>query len=484
MSAPDKLPKLAKKLGVKASVLKKSLAARDDKNFMYLKRQMNPADAKAITDLQVPGIFLQREYRRFYPAGEAAAPLVGITDIDNRGQEGVELALEPRLHGESGSRRVIKDRTGRVVDDLQSFRPPHPGEDVFLSIDLRLQYLAYRELKAAVAENRAKGGVVVLLNPNTGEVLAQASYPSANPNRRDGVRSRGGLRNRPATDLFEPGSTVKPLVVAQALDSRIFNSRSVLHTYAGFYQVGRLTVRDVHDCGDVTMAKLLQKSSNVGATQVGLRLGRERLWKAYREFGFGEATGSAFPGEGVGVLRDFRQWGEINTATASYGYGFSVTGLQLARAYAALAADGVMRPLTLLRQDGPVAGKQVISPATARLVRQYLEGVVSPEGTAAKASVAGYRVAGKTGTVHKIAPGGGYSAQDYQALFVGMAPASKPQLVMLVVIDDPSGKDYYGGLVAAPVFANIMQGALRMLQVPPDVLGVAAGQPAEPGQKS
>jgi cell division protein FtsI (penicillin-binding protein 3) len=421
--------------------------------------------------LDVPGVFLQREYRRYYPAGEAAAQLVGITNIDIAGQEGVELAMETRLRGVNGSRRVVKDRLGRVVDDLAGFKPPRAGEDVMLSIDLRLQYLAYREIKAAVAEHHARGGTAVVLNPHSGEVLAMVSYPSFNPNRREGVQ-RAGLRNRAATDLFEPGSTVKPLVVAEAIENGLYDARSLIPTYAGSYKVGRLTVRDVHDYGTVTLATLLTKSSNVGAAQVGLALGRERMWRGLRDFGFGTATGSTFPGEGVGVLRDYRQWGEVATATASYGYGFSVTALQLARAYGVLATDGVLQPLSLERVDVMPAGRQVLSPRTARMVRQYLEGVVAPGGTAIKAAIPSYRVAGKTGTVHK-AVAGGYSPDNYQSLFVGLAPASQPQLVALVMIDDPNGKDYYGGLVAAPVFSRVMQGALRTLQVPPDVLGVA-----------
>jgi cell division protein FtsI (penicillin-binding protein 3) len=477
LKAEKQLPQLAKKLGVKHSLLRKELKARADKNFMYLRRQMNPADAREVLALGLPGVFLQREYRRYYPAGEAAAQLVGITNIDIDGQEGMELAMETRLRGENGRRRVVKDRVGRVVDDLAGFKPARAGEDVLLSIDLRLQYQAYREIKAAVAQHHARGGTAVVLNPHSGEVLAMVSYPSFNPNRRV-AGQRSGLRNRPATDLFEPGSTVKPLVVARAIEAGLYNGRSLIPTYSGVYRVGRLTVRDVHDCGTVTLATLLTKSSNVGAAQVGLTLGRERLWRGLHEFGFGETTGSAFPGEGVGVLRDHRQWGEIATATASYGYGFSVTALQLARAYGVIATDGLLQSLSLERVDVQPAGKRVLTDRTARVVRQYLEGVVAPGGTAIRAAVPSYRVAGKTGTVHK-AVSGGYSADDYQSLFVGMAPASRPQLVALVMIDEPSGKDYYGGLVAAPVFARIMQDALRTLQIPPDVLGVAQSPVAD-----
>lgn len=471
LKAEAQLPQLAKKLGMKPAQLKRELEARVDKNFMYLRRQMNPADARAILALAVPGVFLQREYRRYYPAGEAAAQLVGITDIDSAGQEGLELALETRLRGEDGRRRVVKDRVGRVVDDLAGFKPPRAGEDILLSIDLRLQYLAYREIKTAVTQHRARGGTAVVLDPRSGEVLAMVSYPSFNPNQRVNGK-RAGLRNRAATDLFEPGSTVKPVVVAEGLEAGLYDARSLIPTYSGLYRVGRLTVRDVHNYGTVNLAGLLIKSSNVGAAQVGLNLGRERLWRGLREFGFGATTGSGFPGEGVGVLHDYRQWGEVATATASYGYGFSITALQLARAYGVFATDGLLQPLSLERVDALPTGRPVIAARTARMLRQYLEGVVAPGGTAVRAMIPGYRVAGKTGTVHK-AVAGGYSPEDYQSLFVGMAPVSRPQLVTLVMIDEPNGKDYYGGLVAAPVFARIMQDALRTLQIPPDVLGVA-----------
>lgn len=473
LGEPQHIEPLADLLEIPAEDLKETLEQRRDRRFLYLRRHLNPAAAKRVSNLNAPGVFLQREYRRYYPAGEAAAQLVGFTDIDSRGQEGIELGLDKRLTGAPGSRRVLQDRLGRIAEDLAEFKPPHPGEDVSLSIDLRLQYLAYRALKAGVMENRAKSGIVVVVNPASGELLAMASYPSYNPNDRGSLDSTE-LRNRAATDVFEPGSTVKPLLVAKALDSGAFKPTSVISTHGGRFQVGRLTVRDFRDYGDVTLRRLLTKSSNVGAAKIGLRMGRERLWNAYSDFGFGELSGTAFPGERPGVLRGFFEWGEIHTATHSYGYGLSVTGLQLIRAYTALAADGVMSELTLLKageQGFASQRRRVVTQETTGRIREMLRSVVSPEGTARRARLEGYTVAGKTGTARKVGARG-YIADAHQAVFVGMAPADNPRLLTLVMIDEPRAGAYYGGAVAAPVFAEVMQDAMRLLHVPPD-------QPAE-----
>lgn len=475
LEAPDRIAPLARRLDLDAGELRARLAEYRGRKFLYLRRQLSPAQARRVMELEAPGVFLQREYRRYYPAGEAAAQLVGLTDIDGRGQEGLELALDESLHGEAGSRRVIKDRVGRVVEDLAEFAPPQAGRDIRLTVDLRLQYLAYRELKAAVVGNGAEAGVVVMLDPATGDVLALASYPSFNPNSRASIPA-AGLRNRAVTDIFEPGSTIKPLLVARALDSGAYSTGSVIDTEGGDYRIGRLTVHDFRDYGDVDLARLLAKSSNVGAAKIGLRLGPEIVWDAYRDFGLGGMTGVEFPGERYGVLRDFYQWGEIATATAAYGYGVSVTALQLARAYAALAADGRLRVLRLAAGDGrggvmSPADSRAASAGAARTVRGLLRGVVAPEGTASRAAVPGYHVAGKTGTVRKVAADG-YARDRHQALFVGMAPADAPRLVTLVMIDEPRGDIYYGGAVAAPVFARIMRDALRMLRVPPDAPGL------------
>ncbi len=463
----DQITPLAQLLGQASSSLKSELQERNGRSFMYLRRQLAPADARRVMALDAPGVFLQREYRRYYPAAEAAAQLVGFTDIDTQGQEGLELALEPLLHGEAGSRRVIKDRVGRVVEDLAEFQPPQAGQDVRLSIDLRLQYVAYRELKRAVAEEQAKSGVVVVADPRSGEVLAMASYPSYNPNRREAVNSEG-LRNRAMVDTFEPGSTVKPLVVALGLQSGLFNANSVIATDGGRFRVGRLLVRDFRDYGPVDMRKLLMKSSNVGAAKIGLTLGAEELWKGYQSLGFGSMAGVGFPGESEGVLHHFRHWGQIGTATASYGYSLSVSALQLTRAYCALANDGVLPNMTLLRDyANNKPGKRVLSARVARQVREYMESVVTPEGTARRAAIEGYRVAGKTGTARKVAKTGGYDHSAHQGLFIGMVPADRPELVVMVMIDEPGRGQYYGGAVAAPVFSRVMQGSLRTLQIPP-----------------
>ncbi|MGH8528499.1 MAG: peptidoglycan D,D-transpeptidase FtsI family protein [Nevskiales bacterium] len=483
LGAREQLPKLAKLLGLNPRELKKHLEARADKGFLYLKRQMNPGDAARVLALGLPGVFTQREYRRYYPAGEAAAQLVGLTDIDMNGQEGLELALEAQLRGEDGSRRVIKDRVGRVVEDLEQYRQPQPGADVRLSIDLRLQHLAYRELKSAVIEQRAEGGVVVLLDPHNGEVLALASDPSFNPNRREAVEP-AAMRQRAVTDLFEPGSTIKPLVVGAGIEAGLYRPSSVISTEHGRWRVGRLLVKDVHDYGDVDLTTLLMKSSNVGAAKIGMQLGAQRLWQAYRGYGIGQPTGSDFPGEVQGVLRPAKQWGQIATATSSYGYGFSLNALQLARAYSALAADGLLPAVTLVKRDGQVLAERprALSVSTARELRRMLETVISPKGTARRAAVEGYRIAGKTGTVHKVAPGGGYLGRSYQSLFVGMVPAERPRLVAVIMIDEPNAGQHYGGAVAAPVFAKIMQRALRAMRVPPEmpVSTVTAAKPLPP----
>lgn len=470
LEAPQKIPSLAAQLDINTSELRQRLHKYGDRQFLYLARQLSPSHAQRVMDIGAPGVFLQREYRRYYPAGEAAAQLVGLTNIDSRGLAGMELALDDALHGEPGRRRVVKDRLGRVVEDVAEFQPPYAGQDIRLSIDLRLQYLAYRELKKEVVKQRAKAGVVVLLDPATGEVTAMASYPSFNPNNRGSI-SKAGMRNRAATDTFEPGSTMKPLLVASVLDSGAYTLKSEIDTHGGWLRVSNnLTVHDHRDYGRVDMQRLLTKSSNVGAAIIGMSLGAEKVWQIYHAFGFGQTTGSRFPGERAGVVHDYYRWGKVETATSSYGYGQSVTALQLARAHAVLADDGRLHDVRLVMGDiagPPVPPRQVISAATAAEMRKLLEGVISPEGTASRAAIRGYEVAGKTGTVHKTGSGG-YYKDRYQGLFVGMVPAAHPRLVGVVMIDEPSAGGYYGGLVAAPVFANIMREAMRILRVPPD----------------
>ncbi|SFF61116.1 peptidoglycan synthetase FtsI [Fontimonas thermophila] len=467
LESPAHVTALAQLLGRKPSEFERFLKARIDRKFVYVSEPLSPAEAKRVLALRAPGVFSEPSYARYYPAGEVAAQLVGYTGRDGHGLEGIEKAQETVLAGRAGERRVIRDRTGRIVEDGLEFREAQPGEDVTLTIDLRIQYLAYRELKNAVIQHEARGGVIIVADSTTGEVLAIASQPGFNPNN-PGERNSKGTRNRAIVDSFEPGSTVKPLLVAQALELGIFQPSSLIDTGAGTYKVGALTVRDVHPQGVVDLAKLLSKSSNVGAAKIGLTLGAEAVWSGYQRFGLGEPIYTGFPGEVAPRLRHFTEWGQIATATASYGYGFSVNALHLLRAYAALANDGLMPQIRLVRGTRPLPPQRAVSAATAREVRRMLEQVVTPEGTARRAAISGYRVAGKTGTVRKVSENGGYDGSRHQSLFIGMVPAERPRLVGLVMIDEPGTEAYYGGLVAAPVFSTVMQGAARLLQISPD----------------
>ncbi len=473
------LPRLAKILGLKVGDLRRTLSRRADREFVYLKRQIDPDVAKKVAALGAHGIFLQPEYRRYYPAGEVTAHVVGITNIDDHGQEGLELAYDKWLAGKPGAKRVIKDRLGRIVEDVESIRPTRPGKNLVLSIDRRLQYLAYRELKAAVLEHKAKSGSAVILDARTGEVLAMVNQPSYNPNSRSRVKS-SRRRNRAVTDVFEPGSTVKPFVIAAALESGKYTPSTMIDTRPGTLRVGRNLVRDTHDYGVIDVSHVVIKSSNVGASKISLSMNPERLWNIYNHVGFGSVTASAFPGEASGLLTNYRRWHGIEQATMAFGYGLSVTPLQLAKAYSVLASGGILRPVSFLKLDHTPAGRRIIPAAVVKEIMPMLEGVVSPEGTAVRAEVPGYTVAGKTGTVHK-ADAGGYSADHYMAVFAGMAPASNPRLVMAVVINDPGDGKYYGGQVAAPVFSRVMAGALRLLDVPPDNLPAPQTQMAKAG---
>jgi cell division protein FtsI (penicillin-binding protein 3) len=474
---PSELAKLAKLLGMHAGDLKKRLS-EDNSDFVYLKRQLPPEQAAKVVQLNLRGIFLQREYRRYYPAAEVTAHVVGVSGVDDNGQEGIELAYQDWLAGKPGSRRVIKDRLGHVIEDIESIRAPQQGRDLALSIDQRIQYLAFRELKAAIAEHQAKAGSIVVLDITSGEVLALANWPSYNPNNRDTFKA-SRTRNRAVVDLFEPGSTLKPFTAVAALEAGLVRPGSAIDTENGRYAVGNRIIRDAHPEGILTVAQVIQKSSNVGAAKLALAMAPRKMWALFSEVGFGALPKVGFPGEASGRLRAYQSWKPIEQATMSYGHGISVSLLQLARAYSIFATDGQLKPLTLVRRDEPVAGKQVVSPANAIAVRRMLEMVTQPGGTATRARVAGYRVAGKTGTAHKL-EGATYASDRYISSFVGFAPVSRPRVVIAVMIDEPGGKHYYGGEVAAPVFSNVMAGALRLLGIDPDAPADTLDSPESP----
>ncbi|HKA38425.1 MAG TPA: penicillin-binding protein 2 [Burkholderiales bacterium] len=461
----EQAQRLGRLLNLGAADLKKKLADTS-REFVYLKRQIPPDEAARVVALGIPGVFLQREYRRYYPAGEVTSHLIGFTDVDGKGQEALELAFESEIAGRPGSRRVLRDRLGHIVEDVESISTPQDGRTLRLSIDARIQYLAFRELKAAVAEHRARAGGIVVLDVATGEVLAIANVPSFNPNNRERFDPRR-TRNRAVIDLFEPGSTLKPFTAAAALEAGTITPGSVIQTAPGHLAIGNRVIRDPHPQGALTVGQVIQKSSNIGAAKIALELKPEALWGLFHEVGFGTQPRSGFPGEVAGKLRAASAWRPIEQATMSYGHGISVSLLQLARSYLIFASDGELRPVTLVRRDAPPEATRVISAATARAVRRMLEMAVQPGGTAPRAQVVGYRVAGKTGTAHKL-DGKGYAPDKYVSSFVGFAPASRPRLIVAVMIDEPGAGDYYGGAVAAPVFSEVMAGALRMLAATPD----------------
>ncbi len=456
---------LAKKLGTNETRLRDRILRNQEKQFIYLQRHMNPAKANEILQLDIAGVYGLEERRRYYPASEVAAHVVGFTNIDDSGQEGMELAYQEMLQGVDGKKRVVKDLKRRTIKDVGLIKNAVPGKDVTLSIDLRAQYLAYRELLSAVNEYQAVSGMAVALDIKTGEVLAMVNQPSYNPNNRS-VRDVSSLRNRALTDVFEPGSTVKPFTIAAGLESGKWDSSSLIDTAPGYMRVGTKTIRDLHNYGVIDLTTLIAKSSNVGASKVALSLEADAVADMFRRLGLGQATGTGFPGESVGVLPVRQRWRPIEIATLSYGYGLSVTAVQLAQAYAVIGGGGIKRPVSLLKVEGEVPGERVLEEKYAREVVRMMEETTSDRGTAKKANVPGYRIAGKTGTVHK-ASAGGYEAHQYLGLFAGVAPADDPRIAMVVIIDNPQGDDYYGGLVAAPVFSRIMAGLLRVKNIPP-----------------
>ncbi len=457
---------LAKLIGIKSTDIDKKIANRE-REFVYLKRRLSPDVAAKVMSLEIPGVFLQREYKRFYPAGDVTAHLVGFTGIDDNGQEGFELAQNTMLSGKAGSRRVIQDRQGHIVEDLEAVKVPQEGHDLVLSIDRRMQYLAFRELAKAVELHKAKAGAVVILDAKTGEVLAMVNLPTYNPN--NPINIKGKTRNRAITDMFEPGSTMKPVTASAAMQFGDYKPTTKIQTAPGHMSIGPATIHDSHVHGVLTVAEVIQKSSNVGAAKMALSLKREELWSAFNQLGFGARSNIGFPGEAAGILRPYKTWRPIEQATMSFGHGISVTLLQLARAYTVFANEGELKPVSLTKLTESPVGHQVFSAQVANDVKDMLELVVQPGGTALRAQVAGYRVGGKTGTAHKIGAHG-YEDDKYVASFVGIAPASNPRLIMAVMIDEPDiAKDqYYGGVAAAPVFAAVMADALRMLAVPQD----------------
>ncbi len=462
--------KLAAALGLDKNLLAEKLQDKE-KNFVWLRRQLSPELAARVVALKIPGVFQQREFRRFYPAGDVAAHVIGFTGIDDQGQEGIELSKQSELAGAGGQRRVIKDRKGRIVEDLESLKVPRDGKPLKISIDERFQYLAHRELKAAVAANHAKGGALVMLDAKTGEVLALVNMPDFNPNNRANFKP-AQMRNRSVTDTFEPGSTFKPFAVVAALEAGIVKPSTVITTGKEM-TIGGHTISDSHPLPQMSVAEIIQKSSNIGTTKMALQLPAETLWNLYHELGFGSVPKTGFPGEASGRLRAAKTWKPIEQATMSYGYGISVSALQLARAYTLFTNDGVLLPITFMKREVDVIGKQIISPQSARTMSAMLETVTQTGGTATRGQVPGYRVAGKTGTAKKLV-NGQYADNVYLSSFVGYGPVSSPRYIISVTIDEPSAGKIYGGDVSAPVFANIMAQALRMAGVSPDAPNFAA----------
>ncbi len=453
-------------LGVTVGDIRARMEAEAGRTFTFLKRRISPEFADRILSLGIPGVYADREYQRYYPSGEVTAHVIGFTNIDDKGQEGIEYSYDDVLRGVEGDRRILRDGRRRIIEDLEVVREPVAGRDVRLSIDQRLQYLAYRELKKAVIKHRARSGSLVLLDAENGDVLAMVNQPSFNPNSHKAIKS-GVFRNRAITDLFEPGSTMKPFAVACGLELGLFRPDTVINTSPGSLRVGSNVVKDIHNYGVLDVTKIIQKSSNVGVTKIALAIPAPKFFAFYNNLGFGQPLDTGFPGEAVGRLPHHRNWNHFAQATLSFGYGVSASTLQMARAYLAFAKDGTVPAVSLLRRNESPKVYPVMSAKTAAALRTMLERVVTREGTAYQAAVPGYRVAGKTGTVKKNS-GHGYTSGLHMAVFAGMAPASNPRLVMVVMIDEPSAGQFYGGVVSAPVFSSVMEGALRLLNVPPD----------------
>jgi cell division protein FtsI (penicillin-binding protein 3) len=464
LQAPKQMPRLAKALGIPRDVLEQRIAQKANKEFVYLRRHINPDDAQAVVALKIPGVYSTREFRRFYPHGEVMAHVLGFTNVDDSGQEGLELAFNDWLTGKPGSQKIIRDRSGHIVEKVDLIREAQPGKNLTLSIDRRIQYLAYRELKNALLTSQARSGSAVVVDVKTGEILAMVNQPSYNPNSRD-ASSPYLHRNRAVTDVIEPGSVIKSLTVAAALENGV-SPNVRIDTNPGVMTLDKYSIRDTSNHGVVSLEGLLQMSSNIGAAKLAQNMSNAHLYDVLHRFGYGQTTNSGFPGESAGVLAPARSWGPVEKATISYGYGLSVTPLQIAQAYATLANHGRLMTPSFVKAQESKPGTQVMDPMIANQVLAMLESVTNEGGTAQRAAITGYRVGGKTGTSRKF-NAGGYSKRHI-SLFAGVVPMTDPKFAMVVVINEPAGRDYYGGLVSAPVFHNVMEGALRLMDVPPD----------------
>ena len=461
----DQIRQMEKLLSLPVGKVTELIKEYSERRFIYIARRVNPQIGEQVKELKLVGVYFERDFKRFYPTGGVSAHLVGFTDFEDVGQEGMEFNYEQLLKGTSGSKRVIRDGQRRIIEDIENIKEPVSGKNLELSIDQRIQYLAYKELQLAVSANKAKSGALVVLDAKNGEILAAVNQPSFNPNTKSSM-TKDSHRNRAVTDIFEPGSTVKPFVVAAALDGGYVSPNAIFATH-GTLQIGRNTVKDVHNYGTLDLTHVIKKSSNVGVSMMALKMPPKYFWGIYHRLGFGTSAGSGFPGEASGTLLDYKKWLDFDRAILSFGYGLSSSALQLARAYTALADDGILHSVSLLKREEDDDEVRVFSAKTAKSVRKMMETVLMKDGTAYEARVDGYTAAGKTGTVKK-AGSHGYTEKNYFAVFAGMAPATDPRLIIVVMIDEPSAGQYYGGLVSAPVFSKVMAGALRILEVAPD----------------
>ena len=464
----EKLGQLAEILNLNAKSIEKKIKANQQREFLYLKRRVTPEIVTKVEKLKLAGVELQREYKRYYPTGEVSAHLIGFTNVDDSGQEGLELMHDATLTGVPGLRRMVRDSRGNYVEGGELIRAAKAGQNIQLSIDLRIQTLTYQALKKAVQKHKAKAGTAVVLDIQTGEVLAMANQPAFNPNNRHGLKA-SDFRNRAVTDLFEPGSTVKPFTVTSGIKSGKVDLNTIINTHPGVFKVSGHSIRDFKDYGEIDLTTLIQKSSNVGASKIALDLKPNQFWQDFASFGLGEATGAYFPGEAIGTMPDPRSWRTLDRASMGYGYGLSTSALQLARAYMVLGSGGILKPVTFLKTNESTQGRREFSTDIMKQVLLMMEKVVESGGTGTKAAVANYRVAGKSGTAKK-AIAGGYADHRYQSVFAGILPASAPRLVMVVMVDEPTNGEYYGGAVAAPVFSEAMTGAMRLLNIMPDNL--------------